>query len=174
MSHPQQQQFCEKVKGKFPHRFQKKRVLDVGSLDINGNNKYLFENCGYIGIDLGPGKNVDVVCPAHEFIGSFETIISTEAFEHDPYFKLSLQRIVLDLLVPGGLFLFTCATKGRPEHGTHRRTPYNAPFTNDYYKNISEDDVRAVVDIDMLFERYEFDLYRPTRDLYFWGIKKWR
>jgi len=173
MSHLQQQQFCEKVKAQFPDRFRKKRVLDVGSLDINGNNKYLFENCGYIGIDLGPGKNVDIVCPVHEFVGSFETIISTEAFEHDPFFEMSLQRIVLDLLVPGGLFLFTCATKGRPEHGTYQSTPHNAPFTNEHYKNISQDDIRATIDIDAVFERYEFGFCWRTRDLYFWGIKKW-
>jgi SAM-dependent methyltransferase len=172
MSHPQQRQFCEKVKAQFPDRFRNKRVLDVGSLDINGSNKYLFENCEYTGIDLGPGKNVDVVCPAHEFLGSFDTIISTEAFEHDPYFEKTLRRIVLNLLVPGGLFLFTCATKGRPEHGTHRRTPYNAPFTNDFYKNISEDDVRSVLDLDVLFEKYEFGFCWRIRDLYFWGIKK--
>jgi len=173
MSHLQQQQFCEKVKAQFPDRFRKKRVLDVGSLDINGNNKYLFENCGYIGIDLGPGKNVDIVCPVHEFVGSFETIISTEAFEHDPFFEMSFQRIVLDLLVPGGLFLFTCATKGRPEHGTYQSTPHNAPFTNEHYKNISQDDIRATIDIDAVFERYEFGFCWRTRDLYFWGIKKW-
>ena len=62
-----------------------KLVLDIGSLDINGNNQYLFEDCQYTGIDVGVGKNVDIVSKAHELkmpSGTYDTIISTECFEH--------------------------------------------------------------------------------------------
>jgi hypothetical protein len=34
--------FCKNI---LPDFFINKRVLDVGSGDINGNNRFLFENC---------------------------------------------------------------------------------------------------------------------------------
>ena len=38
-----------------------KVVLDVGSGDINGNNKFLFENCEYNGNDVIQAPNVTIV-----------------------------------------------------------------------------------------------------------------
>ena len=169
--HSEQKTFCNKTKIKFPESFKNKKVLDVGSLDINGNNRYLFDDCNYIGIDLGPGENVDIVCPAHKFKGEFDTIISTEAFEHDIHFEESLQRIT-ELLNPGGLFLFTCAAWGRYEHGTKETTPDDSPFTNEHYRNISEGEVRTAIDIDYIFKRYRFEVNFNPNDLYFWGIKR--
>jgi hypothetical protein len=81
------------------------------------------------------------------------------------------------MLKPGGLFIFSCATTGRPEHGTRRTTPHDAPLTHDfgewgdYYKNLEECDVRAVIDIDSAFGEYCFSTQHKTHDLYFWGIK---
>ena len=49
MAHPVQIVWCEKIKEDFPEYFRNKRVLDVGALDYNGNNRYLFEDCEYIG-----------------------------------------------------------------------------------------------------------------------------
>ena len=40
MSHKEQQDFFESVKNKFPQHFTDVRVLDIGSLDINGNTNY--------------------------------------------------------------------------------------------------------------------------------------
>ena len=37
-------------------------VLDIGSLDVNGNNRcHFIEPREYVGVDVGPGANVDVV-----------------------------------------------------------------------------------------------------------------
>ena len=75
------------------------------------------------------------------------------------------------------MFLFTCATIGRLEHGTKRTTPSDSPFTSkleiDYYRNLTEEDIREVIDVEHLFLEYEFQT-RLTwpHDLYFWGIKK--
>ena len=44
MAHERQQEFCKKVKDIFPEYFKGVNVCDVGSLDINGNNHYLFED----------------------------------------------------------------------------------------------------------------------------------
>ena len=67
MAHPEQAVFCNSVKNQFSQKFSNADVLDIGSLDINGNNRYLFSNCTYTGVDIGQGKNVDVVSKGHEF-----------------------------------------------------------------------------------------------------------
>lgn len=181
MAHPEQKAFCEKVKSLHPRLFEYKKVLDVGSLDINGNNRFLFDSSSYLGIDIGPGPNVDVVAVAHEFNdpdGSYDVIVSTECFEHDMHYDKSIRNIVR-LLASGGLFLFTCATTGRPEHGTRRSDGgVNAPLLAsqnddwaDYYKNLTEQDIRNVIDVDKVFKLYVFEVNPVAHDLYFWGIK---
>lgn len=180
MAHPEQRAFCEKVKAQHPALFKNKRVLDVGSLDINGNNRFLFEDSAVTGIDIGEGPNVDIVAIAHEFNApdqSFDVIVSTECFEHDMHYAKSIHNIVR-MLASGGLFLFTCASTGRPEHGTRRSDQgVNAPLLSnhgewsDYYKNLTEQDIREVIDVDVVFKEHYFE-YNPTAfDLYFWGIK---
>lgn len=177
MSHPAQQQYCEAIKQKFPLNFNNCNVLDVGSLNINGCNRELFTDCSYTGIDVGEGDNVDIVTKCHEYdksSNSFDTIISTECFEHDNFLELSLHKII-DLLKPNGLFLFTCATTGRPEHGTRRTDTYSSPLTsslcefNDYYKNLTEQDFRDILDIDSIFKEYEFNV--DMLDIRFYGVK---
>jgi SAM-dependent methyltransferase len=181
MAHFEQRQFCEQVKEIYPEYFKEVRVLDIGSLDINGSNRDLFDTgAKYVGIDVADGKNVDIVCPAHRFEiknEQFDTIISTECFEHDMFYEESLQNICHKLLRSGGLFLFTCATTGRPEHGTRRTSPQDAPLLegewSDYYKNLTEKDIREAVDIDEVFSQYFFFQRKDfPQDLYFWGIKR--
>jgi len=169
MAHPDQIEFMLSVKDKFPERFRNARVLDIGSLDICGNNRYLFEGEEYVGIDLGEGKNVDIVCKGHEYKSEkkFNLVVSSECFEHDKYWKLTIQNAI-NLLRSNGLFLFSCATEGRAEHGTTKCHPEGSPFTLDYYRNLTEADIRSEIDIDGCFSEYEFR--KKHCDLYFWGI----
>lgn len=177
MAHREQQEFCLYVKSKFYERFNKCSVLDVGSLDINGNNRYLFNDYKYIGLDVGEGRNVDVVCNGHEYETEerFDIVISTECFEHDMYYAKTIQNCI-KLTRDKGLFMFSCASTGRREHGTSRTTPSDSPLShgkfNDYYKNLTEEDIRQCVDIESLFSEFEFIYLNTTCDLYFWGIKK--
>ena len=181
MAHPAQQAFCSAVKSLFPEYFKGVNVCDIGSLDINGNNHYLFEDYSYIGVDVGKGKNVNVVSKGHEYKPiddtKYDTVISTECFEHDMYWNETIINICENLLKPGGLFLFSCATTGRPEHGTSRSNPQDSPLTNhynewlDYYMNVTEEMVREKVDLDKYFKFYKFYIHDESHDLYFWGIK---
>lgn len=180
MAHKAQRQFCLRVKEHLTPHFSGVRVLDVGSLDINGNNRYLFEDASYLGIDVAEGRNVDQVALAHELDEpdeSFDVIISTECFEHDMYFSRSLKNIVR-MLKSGGLFLFTCATTGRKEHGTAGADPADSPLTSQldnqwsaYYKNLSEEDIREAINVDDIFRQYHFEVNKGLFDLYFWGLK---
>lgn len=180
MAHIEQQLFCLGARDRFPQYFRGVRVLDCGSLDINGSNRGLFENSHYTGIDVGLGPNVDTVCKTHEFTapdGAYDTIISTECFEHDQFWPKSLANISR-MLKSGGFLLFTCATEGRPEHGTRRSKPEDSPLTvqhgdwGDYYRNLTEADMVAVWPVASLFAAYEFVVNSTAHDIYFWGIKR--
>ena len=179
MAHLEQVEYCSKVKNKFPEWFTNKFVLDVGSLDINGNNQYLFNNCPYLGLDIGEGRNVDIVSKGHELNlpdNTFDVIISTECFEHDMYYEKTLRNIYR-MLKPGGFFIFTCATTGRPEHGTRRTTPEDAfllPDSNnwsDYYKNLTQKDFESIFDFNTEFSEIYFETNDKSHDIYFYGFK---
>jgi len=183
LMHLAQIEWVQKVKGAFPDFFQDKRVLDVGSLNVNGTTKEHFSQCSYYGIDLGVGDNVDFVSRCHEFnpkkfgldFDQFDTIISTECFEHDEYYAESLRNICR-LLRPGGLFIFTCASTGREEHVTAASNSASSPFTHSYYKNLTEADIRGFMDCDLLFSQYQFNTCdngaTVGTDLRFFGVKK--
>ena len=180
--HKDVQDYCSKIQSKYPSYFQDTNVLDVGSLDINGNNRYLFKNATYNGLDLAKGKNVDIVSPTHLFNAPdafYDFIISTECFEHDMYWKESLLNIIR-LLKPNGAFLFTCASTNRHEHGTERTDGgYSAPFLLDmdnswknYYRNLTADDIKSIAGFKDVWEFCEFEYNANYTDLYFFGVKR--
>lgn len=171
MAHWEQREFVAGVKQKFPQMFNNKRVLEVGSLDINGSIRDQFENCFYIGIDLDYGPGVDLVVAGQEACFTdnfFDTVISCECFEHNPFWQQTFNNMIR---MCSGLVLFTCATEGRHEHGTARTTTGESPFNAEwnYYRNLVEKDF-AWVDFS-IFDKYEFSTNNNTYDLYFWGIK---
>lgn len=179
--HPEAREFSLFVKNILPIFFNKKRVLDVGSGDINGNNRFLFENCEYHGNDVIQANNVTIVSRTKDlpFVNNtFDTIISTECFEHDPEYKESLAKIY-DILKPDGLFCFTCASTDRAEHGTRRTSPECSYGTigkledmSDYYKNLTEIDLNDVLSLNKLFSVWDTYYNNISKDLYFVGIKK--
>lgn len=179
--HVQARDFMVFVKQILGEYFIDKRVLDVGSGDINGNNRFLFENCEYDGNDVIQAKNVTVVSKTKDLPfadSTFDTIVSTECFEHDPEYKESFIKIY-NMLKPDGLFCFTCASTGRPEHGTKRTTPENSYGTiglladmSDYYKNLTEIDLNDVLTLNDLFSVWDTYYNSKSKDLYFVGIKK--
>jgi SAM-dependent methyltransferase len=181
MAHNQQRDFCNKVKNLFPEYFDNVRVLDIGSLDINGSNHFLFTNYVYMGIDVGKGRNVNYVSLGHEYKPldnkKYDIVISTECFEHDKHWDKTIQNVIDNLLKPNGMFIFTCATTGRAEHGTRRTTKSDSPFTSqmddwsDYYKNLTEEDMKFSVDLSS-FIMHRFYVNEESHDLYFWGILK--
>lgn len=179
--HIEARRFTEYVKGSFPEFFSNKRVLDVGSGDINGNNRFLFTDCNYDGNDVYAAPNVTVVSKTSALTfepQTFDTIVSTECFEHDPEYKESFIKIV-DMLKPGGLFFFTCASEGRAEHGTRRTSPRDSYGTignvsgwTDYYKNLDISDVNTSISLNDTFDQYDAYYNASSKDLYFWGIKR--
>ena len=179
--HQQAKDFTLFVKKILHYFFIGKRVLDVGSGDINGNNRFLFENCEYTGNDVIKANNVTIVSKTKDLPfenNTFDAIISTECFEHDPEYKESFIKIY-NMLKPDGLFCFTCASTGRLEHGTRRSQPTcsygtigNLEDMSDYYKNLTEIELNEVLHLNSLFSVWDTYYNYESKDLYFVGIKK--
>jgi len=45
-------------------------------------------------------------------------------------------------------------------------------WDNEYYKNLTEEDIRECINIDDSFSEYEFEVETNHCDLFFYGIKK--
>jgi len=179
--HPEAAAFTNFVKSLFPSFFNKPlKVLDVGSGDINGNNRSLFDPASdYTGNDVYAARNVTIISKTAALSfpdETFDVIVSTECFEHDPEYTASLQNIVR-MLKPGGLFFFSCASTGRPEHGTRRTSPNDSFGTiaklsdmQDYYKNLTISDIKTAIDLSIFGTKAAY-YNKKTCDLYFYGLK---
>ena len=168
--HRQARQFVESVKSKLPQYFKDSRVLEVGSLNINGSCRDMFTDCEYVGVDITEGEGVDIVgrFEAQMVDPYFDVVYSTEALEHDQYWLVTFYDMWWRC---NGLIFFTCATTGRREHGTHDHSPDSSPGTNDYYMNLTEQDFRdSWLTLDEMFSEFEFSTNEQSHDLYFWGI----
>ena len=179
--HGEVRDFTLFIKKILPDYFLGKRVLDVGSGDINGNNRFLFNECEYHGNDVIEAPNVTVVSKTSKLSfqdNTFDTIVSTECFEHDPEYMKSFKKI-FNMLKPGGLFFFTCASTGRDEHGTRRTSPNESYGTrgniedmSDYYKNLTEIDLNNSLNLNACFLIWDTYYNSNSKDLYFVGIKR--
>ena len=45
-------------------------------------------------------------------------------------------------------------------------------WNNEYYRNVTEEDVRKAINVEEIFKKYDFEVNTDHCDLYFWGIKK--
>jgi SAM-dependent methyltransferase len=177
MAHPEQAEFFDSIRAQYPTHFDGVRVLEVGSLDINGSVRGLFRDCDYTGVDLQPGRGVDLACPGHLLAlptASFDTVISAECFEHNPFWRETLTNM-LRMTRPGGLVLISCATTGRREHGTSRTNPDASPFTVqekwDYYRNLTARDLERCVNVAGWLVDWHSWINYISRDLYFIGLR---
>lgn len=172
--------FVYETKNLYPEYFNNARVLEIGSQSVQGQPavRCHFANCEYIGVDIGEGECVDVVSLGHLYKSDqlFDTIISCECFEHDPYYDLTITNMI-NHLRPGGMMIFTCASTGRSEHGTIRTSPESSPLTadiegwQDYYRNLTQFDFQKIP----LFSEMKGNYWvsnEATKDLYYRGWKK--
>lgn len=153
------------------------RVLEIGSYDVNGSVRSNFRDAQeYIGVDLIPGPSVDVVSKGHLYVSDnkFDIVLSVESFEHNSYWIETFTNM-FNLVDDKGIVIFTCATRGRPEHGTFRTDPYSSPGTsssdNSYYMNLGIDDFKNNFNLDQWFKSHKFYVNRITKDLYFYGLR---
>lgn len=93
-------------------------ILDLGSMDVNGSYRPLFDEpvWKYIGLDMAPGDNVDIVLDnpyswKEIKSSSVDILISGQAFEHIEYFWITMLEIE-HLLKPGGLCCIIAPSSG--------------------------------------------------------------
>ena len=177
VSHPEQLGFFAAVVDANRSLVAGAKVLEIGSCDVNGSIRRLFGTAAsYVGVDLSEGPGVDLVAFGHEVDhpdGSYDITISGECFEHDPYWRETFENMAR-MTRPGGVLAFSCASLGRPEHGTSRTDRADSPGTQsrglDYYRNLTAADFERVP-LASMFSRWRF-WYLPTHfDLYFVGVK---
>ena len=175
MAHIQQFRFINFIKEMLPWYFNEKKVLEIGSLNINGSIRRFFNQCSYVGIDVSEGKDVDVVSNGEDFserADFFDVVISCECMEHNPGYEKTFLNMIR-LLSAQGLMVMTCATYGRPQHGTTASEPSSSPLTvmlgQEYYKNLVRNDFEFVV-FDRIFSDYFFVTDYSGNDLYFVGL----
>lgn len=120
-------QHMQDLIGRYLDRSRRMEILDIGSCDVvtpdpaqPGSYRPLFENPGwrYRGIDLVPGKNVDIVLPDPYRLplpgGAADLIVSGQAFEHVEFFWLTFLEMAR-VTKPGG-YIFLIAPSRGPEH----------------------------------------------------------
>lgn len=174
MAHAEQRDFLNKVKSAFPEWFDGVSVLEVGSLDINGTVRDFYNPTRYVGVDVGPGPGVDLIANGENLDfkdNEFDIAISAECFEHNPEWLATFANMVR---MAKTAVIFTCASEGRPEHGTTRSHPDNSPHTVqwNYYRNLNAKDFEKNFDLPKHFSKWEFEYNPNSHDLYFWGFKK--
>lgn len=96
-------------------------ILDLGSQDVNGTYKDIFDETPwcYKGMDMEKGKNVDIVLKdpyswSEIGTGSADVVISGQALEHVEYFWVTMLEIAR-VLKPGGLCCIIAPSSGH-EH----------------------------------------------------------
>ncbi|MFC1790348.1 class I SAM-dependent methyltransferase [Patescibacteria group bacterium] len=107
-----------------PEEIRGKRVLEVGSFNVNGSLRKFFQSnhpASYLGIDLVKGPGVDLVCPVEKIVSefgqeSFDLIIATELLEHIRDWRLVINNLK-SVCRSGGIILLTTRSIGFPYHG---------------------------------------------------------
>ena len=180
MAHAAQRLFFATVKARYPDSFRRVRVLDCGSLNVNGTLRDFFEESDYLGVDIRAGRDVDLVSHIHALpddLGPFDTVVSSEMLEHDGYWRHSLLRMY-QVLKPGGLLVLSMAGEGRPEHGTRREQDRLSPdglwgTAPDYYRNLKAEDLLELFrDFGIEFDVALYETNPAAHDLYFYGVKR--
>mgnify|MGYP001567437790 CR=1 FL=1 len=115
------QDWMTKIKKKYPESLGNLgKVLEIGSLNINGTARDYFKADEWVGIDMIAGKDVDLVVNAHDIhiywqFQVFDTIVCMNTLEHDNKFWLTLEQIN-KVLKKGGLLIYAQPTINFPIH----------------------------------------------------------
>lgn len=123
-----------------------KKVIEVGSYDVNGSLRYVVEllkPAKYVGVDITKGPGVDIICPAEnltEKFGkeSFDVIIATCLLEHVRDWKKSVSNFK-NICKPNGTVLIIA-----PSQWAFHEFPY------DFWRYKKEDIKNIFSDCDIL------------------------
>lgn len=100
-----------------------KRVIEVGSYDVNGSVRPVIESLGprsYLGVDIAPGPGVDEIVDCTDLIetfgeASFGVVVTTEMLEHVSDWKTCVANLA-GITADDGLLVITTRSPGFPRH----------------------------------------------------------
>lgn len=138
----------EEVKGR--------KILEVGSKNINGTVRSIFEDLGcsqYIGIDKEAGDGVDLIIDASDIVSnfgeeSFDVVVSTETMEHVKDWRKAICNMK-EACKKGGIIILTCRSSSFPYHG----------YPEDYWR-FEKDDLEQIF-TDYIITNIEQDTQAP-------------
>lgn len=138
----------EEIKGK--------KIIDIGSRDINGSYKPLImpmKPSEYIGVDICNGKYVDIICNVKNIVEkfgkeSFDVVISTELLEHVENWRKAISNIK-QICKKNGIIIITARSYGKKVHG----------YPSDYWRYETDDIANIFSDCKVL--KLEKDLQEP-------------
>jgi len=124
-----------------------KRVIEVGSYDVNGSLRPLltaWKPAEYVGSDIVSGPGVDLICEAEQLVarfgeGRFDLVVCTEVLEHTRRWREVVHNLK-HLVAPGGLLLVTTRGPGFAFHA----------WPNDFWRYDTEDFRRIFSDFETL------------------------
>ncbi len=133
-----------------------KRVLEVGSLNVNGSVRAVLEHWGpseYIGIDAVDGEGVDRVADITALSdifphGHFDVVISTEVLEHVRDWRAAIYNMK-SIAAPGAILIITTRSRGFPYH----------PHPEDFWRYERSD--LAAIFSDFLIDQLQSDPAEP-------------
>lgn len=137
-------------------------VVELGSRDVNGTIRDLFDCDEFVGVDIDEGPGVDVVCDAADFMPERPAgcVVSTEMLEHTPRARESVLQ-AFRMLAPGGVFVMTAAGPGRHPHSA---VDGMALRDGEHYENIDPDRLTSWLN-EAGFVRYRVDVQRRPADI---------
>ena len=105
------------VKAALEHMPERRRVVEFGSADVNGNVRDLLGDAEYIGVDIRPGPNVDVVADAATYDPPWrpDLVLCLNMLEHTedgPAIVANAHR----MLAPSGALMVSVPDASFPIH----------------------------------------------------------
>lgn len=117
--HYENRLFWDRTSRRYPRYFNDpSKVIEFGSLNINGSIRAVCNCSDYTGVDWIAGPDVNLVSLAHEIpFGPeiFDTVLSASMLEHDPYWEKSLTKMV-EVMKKDGLFAISWGAARNPLH----------------------------------------------------------
>lgn len=128
-----------------------KRIIEVGSLNINGSLRpsvIPFGPSKYLGVDIAHGRGVDSLCHCEDLVAhflqdSFDIVIATELIEHIRNWKAAISNIKV-VCKPLGHILITTRSPGFAYH----------PYPDDFWRY-------SVLDFEFIFNDFTIIDLRP-------------
>jgi SAM-dependent methyltransferase len=142
-------------------------VIEIGSRDINGTVRDFFPSAVYTGLDISPGRGVDIVADGSIWRPPepVDCVVTTEVLEHAHGARYIIAN-AYRMLKTGGVFIATMAAPPRPPHSA---IDGGGLRVGEYYRNVHERLLAHWVR-SAGWQGFVIDDDTPT-DIYVWAIK---